>query len=67
MAQSGADLVFIEICTHTTGVGTPEESVSRAKVQRLKEAIRDYIHSSSDDLVCWRVALGSLRAAAIGN
>ena len=36
MAQDGKELVFVEVRTrHSGGFGTPEESLSAAKVRRL--------------------------------
>lgn len=68
MAQESAELVFVEVRTHSSSQsGTPEESVSQAKVHRLLAAAQDYMKSPGDDLVCWGIALVSVRAAAIGN
>ena len=66
VAQEGAKLVLVEVRTRS-GFGTPEESVSQAKVRRLVATAQDYMQSLGDDLVSWRIDLVSVRAAGNGN
>ncbi|MDA0734094.1 MAG: YraN family protein [Chloroflexi bacterium] len=68
VAQEGNELVFVEVRTRSSSVyGTPEESVTEAKVQRLVATAQDYLQSLGDDSVSWRIDLVSVRTGRIGK
>ena len=68
VAQEGAELVFVEVRTRSSSdYGTPEESVTEAKVQRLVATAQDYIQSLGDDTVSWRIDLVSVRTGRFGK
>lgn len=68
VAQEGDELVFVEVRTRSSSAyGTPEESVTGAKAQRLVATAQVYLQTLGDDSVSWRIDLVSVRAGRIGN
>ena len=62
IAQDGEELVFVEVRTrHSVKYGTPEESLSDAKVQRLLDTCHNYLQRYADPDAHWRIDLVCIR------
>ena len=58
VALDGTELVFVEVRTRRGGkFGTPEESLSKAKVHRLVSTCQDYVQNTANENTDWRVDL----------
>ena len=67
VTQDKEQLVFVEVRTkRSTNFGTPEESLSSAKVRRLTRTCQDYLQNQLEDgaesQVDWRIELISVYA-----
>jgi len=68
VAQEGDEIVFVEVRTRSSSVyGSPEESVTRAKVRRLVATALDYLQTQGGALVSWRIDLVAVRTSRTGN
>ncbi|HEU0021202.1 MAG TPA: YraN family protein [Dehalococcoidia bacterium] len=68
VAREGDELVFVEVRTRSSPeYGTPEESVTRAKVRRLVATAQDYLQKQGGGPVSWRIDLVSVRTGPTGN
>lgn len=68
VARDGSDLVFIEVRTRRSKLfGTPQESMTEAKVGRLVAACEDYLEKHVDEKsrseTVWRIDLVSVHPA----
>ena len=62
IARDGGDLVFVEVRTRrSAGYGTPEESLTPAKVRRLRATAQDYLQNHADAEASWRIDLVCIR------
>jgi putative endonuclease len=62
VAQEGAELVFVEVRTRRSfAFGTPEESLTPAKVRRLLAACQYYLQERDGPEPSWRIDLISVR------
>ncbi len=62
IAQQNDELVFVEVRTRSSArYGTPEESITEAKKQRLLATAQDYLQTHGDDGANWRIDLVSVR------
>ena len=63
IARAGDYLVFAEVCTQRgpSGFGTPQESLSRRKRERLVATAQTYIQSCSTPPAEWRIDLIALQ------
>ena len=62
VAREGDDLVFVEVRTRSSGqFGTPEESITPAKGQRLVATAQDYLQRHVEDSPEWRIDLIAIR------
>ena len=58
VAQDGDCLVFVEVRTRSTKeYGTPEESITPSKAQRLIEVAQGYLQEQGDSAREWRIDL----------
>lgn len=58
VAQEGDCLVFVEVRTRSSReYGTPEESITPAKAQRLIEVAQGYLQEQGDAAREWRIDL----------
>ena len=58
VAQEGEELVFVEVRTRRSETfGSPEESLSRAKVRRLVATCQHYLGRCAGEDTGWRVDL----------
>ena len=58
VAQDGNELVFVEVRTRRSEkFGAPEESLSKAKVQRLVNTCQDYLQNTAREDTSWRLDL----------
>ena len=61
MARDGDELVFIEVRTRRgTALGTPQESVTRAKARRLTATAQSYMEERGVAGADWRIDLISI-------
>ena len=62
VAQSGEEMVFVEVKTRRgAAYGTPEESVTATKSQRLIATAQDYLQKNGLEQALWRVDVVSIR------
>ena len=62
VAQEGAELVFVEVRTRrSTAFGTPEESLTPAKVRRMVAACHHYLQNCAAPDTPWRIDLVTVR------
>ena len=62
VARDGEEMVFVEVRTRRNfEYGTPEESLTTAKVQRLLATARDYLQRHADAETSWRIDLVGIR------
>ena len=62
VARDGEELVFVEVRTRRSAdYGTPEESITAAKAQRLVATAGDYLQQHADAEASWRIDLVSIR------
>lgn len=67
VAQDGDDVVFVEVRTRRgSEFGTPEESVTAAKAQRLIATAEHYLQEKSGE-TSWRIDLVSIRLDRSGR
>jgi len=60
-AQLGEEMVFVEVKTRRgAAFGTPEESVTATKAQRLIATAQDYLQKNSLEKAPWRADLVSI-------
>ena len=58
IARDGEELVFVEVRTRRSeSFGSPEESLSRAKVRRLVTTCEDFLQRRSVEDAEWRIDL----------
>jgi len=58
VAQDGGCLVFVEVRARTTQeYGTPEESITPSKAQRLIEVAQGYLQEQGESAREWRIDL----------
>ena len=56
VAEKGGTLVFVEVRTRTgAALGTPEESVTRAKREHLVAAAHEYLQAHDAEAREWRI------------
>ena len=68
MARYGEDIVFIEVRTRRgTAFGTPEESVTATKSQRLAATAQHYLEGKGLEQSDWRVDLVSIHLDVSGK
>ena len=62
VARDGEELVFVEVRTrHSAEYGSPEESLTAAKVRRLLATSRYYLQQHADAESGWRIDLVCIR------
>ena len=62
VARDGDELVFVEVRTRRdTEYGTPEESITAAKAQRLVATAQEYLQCHGGEDLDWRIDLVSIR------
>ncbi len=66
VAEEGSELVFVEVRTRRTdSYGSPQESVTRTKAQRLYATALDYLQNrvlaEGREVAQWRIDLVSIR------
>ena len=62
VARDGDELVFVEVRTRRdTEYGTPEESITTAKAQRLVATAQEYMQRHGEEDLDWRIDLVSIR------
>ena len=58
VAKDGGEMVFVEVRTRRgDGFGTPQESLTRAKVRRLVATCQDYLQLHDKAVANWRIDL----------
>ena len=68
VAQDGAQLVFIEVRARTgSAFGSPEESVTAAKAQRLTDTAQTYLQEQNCETASWRIDLVAVRMQPNGR
>lgn len=69
LAYEGGALVFIEVRTRRTGgrFGTPEESITRVKAERLGRVANEYLRSLKVPPVGWRIDIVAVDVGADGR
>ena len=68
MAHHGGILVFVEVRTRRgTAFGTPEESITAAKSQRLTATAQFYLESNGQEQSQWRIDLVSINLDVSGK
>ena len=68
VAQHGEEIVFIEVRTRRgVAFGTPEESVTATKSQRLAATAQHYLENSGLEQSQWRVDLVSIHLDVAGK
>ena len=68
VAQEGDDIVFVEVRTRSSArFGTPEESITGAKTQRLVATAQEYLQSKQLDSTNWRIDLVAVRMRSDGQ
>jgi putative endonuclease len=67
VARDGGELVFVEVRTRrSSAFGTPEESVTPAKVRHLLAACQHYLQEHQAADLPWRIDLVSVRMGRQG-
>ena len=62
VAQDGDVIVFAEVRTRSSArFGTPEESITEAKIQRIVSTAQEYLQSMERDSESWRIDLVAVR------
>ena len=62
VAKDGNQVVFVEVRTRSGGqFGTPEESITPAKAQRLMHTAQDYLQQHAEEGLEWRIDLIAIR------
>lgn len=62
VAQDGGCLVFVEVRARSTKeYGTPEESITLSKAQRLIEVAQGYLQERGESAGGWRIDLVAIR------
>lgn len=62
IARDGADLVFVEVRTRRSAdYGTPQESLTPAKVRHLLATAQDYLQNHAKTEASWRIDLVCIR------
>ena len=62
VAKDGEEVVFVEVRTRRSqGFGTPQESLTRAKIRRLVATSQDYLQGYGGADTNWRIDLVSIR------
>ena len=68
VAHDGDDIVFVEVRTRSSAqFGTPEESITGAKTQRLVATAQEYLQSKQLDSTNWRIDLVAVRMRSNGQ
>ncbi len=68
VARHGEELVFVEVRTRRgAAFGTPEESVTAAKSQRLIATAQDYLERNGLEQSQWRIDLVGIRLDVAGK
>ena len=68
VAQDGDDIVFVEVRTRSNyRFGTPEESITEAKTQRMVSTAQEYLQSKQRDSTNWRIDLVAVRMRSDGQ
>ena len=68
VAQEGATLVFVEVRTRRGGrLGTPEESITAAKGQRLAQLAQEYLQMQTGPEPQWRIDVVAVEMAPDGK
>ena len=68
VARDGATLVFVEVRTRQSDrFGSPEESVTRAKAQRLIDLGHEYVQAHEVTSGEWRIDVVALEVDRKGN
>ncbi len=68
VAQDGDDIVFVEVRTRSNDrFGTPEESITEAKTQRMVSTAQEYLQSKQRDSTNWRIDLVAVRMRSDGQ
>ena len=68
VAQDGAQLVFVEVRARTgSAFGSPEESVTPAKAQRLTATAQTYLQERDCEAASWRIDLVAVRMQPNGQ
>ena len=63
VARDGGELVFVEVRTRrNTKFGTPEESLTATKAQRLVATAEDYLQRHAESNAGWRIDLVAIRS-----
>ena len=68
VARDGDELVFVEVRTRRdTNYGTPEESLTPTKAQRLVATAEDYLQRHGEANQGWRIDLVAIRLGKDGK
>ncbi len=69
LAYEGGALVFIEVRTREVGgrFGTPEESITRVKAERLARVANEYLRTLKVLPVSWRIDIVAMDVTADGR
>ncbi|MBC8281094.1 MAG: YraN family protein [Chloroflexi bacterium] len=68
VAQDGSELVFVEVKTRRgSSLGTPEESVTVTKSQRLVATAQDYLQKNEIEQAPWRIDVVSIQLDQSGK
>ena len=68
VAQDGDDIVFVEVRTCSSAqFGTPEESITEAKIERLVSTAQEYLQSKHRESTNWRIDLVAVRMRGDGQ
>ena len=68
VARDGDGIVFVDVRTRSSGrFGTPEESITGAKTQRLVSTAQEYLQSKHLDSTNWRIDLVAVRMRSDGQ
>ena len=68
VAQDGPELVFVEVKTRRgSSLGTPEESVTATKSQRLVATAQDYLQKNDMEQAPWRIDVVSIQLDQSGK
>ena len=68
MAELGEELVFVEVKTRRgTAFGTPEESITQKKAQRMVATAQHYLEQEGRENSGWRIDVVSIQLDLAGK
>lgn len=68
VARDGPELVFVEVkCRRSTAFGSPEQSIDRARFDRLQRAIDEYLTRNAPETESYRLDVVAIELDSRGR